>query len=37
MKTFTLIEEQPVRVPATELVLNYVELTELGYQTDFPG
>ena len=26
-----------VQVPAKELYLNYVELTDLGYCTNFPG
>jgi hypothetical protein len=34
---FTLIGEDLVRVPAKDLDLNYVELTNLGYCTDFPG
>ena len=31
------IEEQVVRLPAKELDMNYVELTDLGYHTNFPG
>lgn len=32
-----LIDECLVRVPTKELAMNYVELTDLGYCTDFPG
>jgi len=36
-KTFALIDSRVVRVPARELDVNYIELTDLGYCTDFPG
>ena len=34
---FVLTEGQVIRVPARELDMNYVELTDLGYHTNFPG
>lgn len=37
VKTFTLVDEHLVGVLAKELTTNYIELTNLGYHTNFPG